>query len=141
MKIDTTNLSDTDAPKMLAMYVYKLVMKVLSGMSKDSDENKVEKQIDLINNVIDIVAEGYDEDGLRISKPEILKYVLDETAIDKITKKKDIVIPQTSISHSTIFTGAHKEPLYYSEIQKEILSCDRVDIIISFISLKQKTHI
>ena len=49
MKVDTTNLYDTDAPKMLAMYVYKLVKKVLSGMSKDSDDNKVEKQIDLIN--------------------------------------------------------------------------------------------
>ena len=135
MKVDTTNLYDTDAPKMLAMYVYKLVKKVLSGMSKDSDDNKVEKQIDLINNVIDIVAEEYEEDGLRISKPEILKYVLDETEIDKITKKKGVVIPQTSISHSTIFTGAHKEPVYYSEIQKEILSCDKVDIIISFIRL------
>ena len=96
IKVDTTNLSDTDAPKMLAMYVYKLVKKVLSGMSKDSDDNKVEKQIDLINNVIDIVSEEYEEDGLRISKPEILKYVLDETEIDKLTKKKDIVIPKSN---------------------------------------------
>ena len=41
MKVDTTNLYDTDAPKMLAMYVYKLVKKVLSGISKDSDDNKL----------------------------------------------------------------------------------------------------
>ena len=136
IKTEKAVLLDNESPKMLAMYVYKLVKKVLSGMSLDSDNNIIDKQISLVNNVIDIIADEYEYDGLKISKPEILKYVLDETEIDKITsKKKEVVIPQTSISHSSIFTGAYKEPIYYTEIQKEILSCDRVDIIISFIRL------
>ena len=54
IKIEKAVLLDNESPKMLAMYVYKLVKKVLSGMSLDSEDNKVDKQIALINNVIDI---------------------------------------------------------------------------------------
>jgi superfamily II DNA or RNA helicase len=59
--------------------------------------------------------------------------IWENKSIESLNNKKIPVHPDTSISISTLFTGGRLEPQMVNELKKEILSSDRIDLLVSFI--------
>ena len=119
----------------LSDYVQEIVC---SGMKILSDDDDGTKQINLANRIIDLVNQTINEEGSGMNieqKGEQLLAIYDDAAGLRITEKnaRSIIRPETSISYSSLFTGAQREPQLYSEIAKEIATSDQIDILVSFI--------
>ncbi len=121
----------TDSSRILSQYLSYIIKKGLNYY-KSSKEDVI-KQIDISNRLIELfskVIEDEEFNDYKIDETELLRGIL-----DKEIKQRDInkLHPITSIAKSSLFTGAHTEPTVFSEINKEILTADRVDLLVSFI--------
>ena len=67
-------------------------------------------------------------------RAEQLLALLDkQNSIYAVNSKAEIVRPETSIAQSSLFTGAVHEPQMFTELKKEIVSSNRIDMLVSFI--------
>ena len=125
----TASVDTAEAPAVLSEYVADAVRKSL----EDLGEHEPEKQVALVNNIISLLGHK----GQTVEEPaEQLTALLDEKdariANGKATAN-DLVRPETSIAMSSLFTGAVHEPAMFAELKKEIVSADRIDMLVSFI--------
>lgn len=131
----TEKIDDEESSKILSSYVAGIVEQSLEYL-KDSGY-KTRDQIDFVNRIIKTTVEPSfnTNDELAVSdRAEQLLSVTDKrNNIVAIDDKADIVRPVTSIARSSIFTGAKNEPQMYTELKKEIVSCDKIEMIVSFI--------
>jgi len=130
-KIDTA-----EASKILAKYMTEVIEKGLDNI-KDNEKD-LSSQIRLVNELVNtIIKETGDQDLEELSvdeRAEQLLAILDnKNNINSIVKNSEIIRPETSISVTSLFTGSGHEPSMFTELKKEILSCDRIDMLVSFI--------
>ena len=104
--------------------------------------DKVERQIKISNKIIRLLRDELDktefEDDLIAVEGKILKAVfskVDSHFSDLESYLKEIT-PYTRLTHSELFTGTNTGLSLGSELQKEILSADRIDLLVSFIKFK-----
>lgn len=107
---------------------------------KDPKQNAIKllKQVSLCNDIISQLDQTLVGDDLLAYKinqnSEVLLSIQDKlNSIQSANKSAKLVRPETSIAESSLFTGAVIEPNMMSEMKKEILSCDRMDMLVSFI--------
>jgi superfamily II DNA or RNA helicase len=129
-------IDKAEASKILAKYLSRIIEKGLDNVRYGKED--IDKQIDLVNKIIQtIVTETKDEefDGLSVDQPaqQLLGLVDKTNTIHAINENTQIIRPQTSIAQSSLFTGAVHEPSLATELKKEILSADRIDMLVSFI--------
>lgn len=132
--IYTEPVEKNDAPVVLSEYLSKLIKYSLSIINESG--KGIDAQLTLANRIVELLNEQVAEtEGDSVSDPvEQLKAVLAAPSAKIIKKKaRDILRPSTSIASSSLFTGASREPSLYCEINKEIETCDRIDMIVSFI--------
>jgi len=130
-------IDKAEASKVLAQYLSDIVQKGLDNVLNNGGD--ISAQIALTNQIVsliqnttqeaDFAALGVDQRAeqllalLRKSDPRL--------AVGKTAE--DISRPETSIAQSSLFTGAIHEPQMYTELKKEIVSADRIDMLVSFV--------
>lgn len=131
----TAKIDDAESSKVLSSYVAEIVEQNLEIL-KDSGYD-INQQIEFVNRIIQSAINNSYINANNISvsgKAEQLLAVYDKkNSILALNEKSDIPRPVTSIARSSIFTGAKNEPQMYTELKKEIISCNKIEMIVSFI--------
>ena len=124
-------IDSEEAAKVLASYLAGVI---LQGLTNIKDKGgQIGDQIAICNDLINtMVASLEDADLADMTvdrRAQMLLALLErQNSAYAVNKKTDIVRPATSIAASSLFTGSAYEPSMLSELKKEILSSDRIDI-------------
>ncbi len=130
------NIDEEEASKVLSKYISEVVEKGLANI-KDNGGG-IQKQIQLCNDLIQLIvriteSNYYTELSIDNQAKLLVALLKKKDSIHAVNEKIDIIRPVTSIAQSSLFTGALHEPSMFSEFKKEILSCDKIDMLVSFI--------
>jgi len=118
-------IDDESAPHTYSQFIGQVLHQALAIV-------KPEKRQILINRILELLSS---EDGLDYTKR---KQIISQTSkvLQEIRKKNlgvQLIRPETSLSISSLFTGSIDDPQLDHELRAEMMSADRVDILISFI--------
>ena len=132
----TAPIDTAEASKILAKYISEVVERGLENLKDNGGD--IKDQVTLANHIIETVMAETKEpnfDSLSVAeRAEQLLALFDrQNSIWAVDEKAQVVRPETSISQSSLFTGAVHEPQMYTELKKEIVSCNRIDMLVSFI--------
>lgn len=132
--VDTNKIDNAEAPAILAKYIAEVVEKGL----RQVQSSDISEQLKLANRIVSTVAEvtGDDEfDGNTVDEraEQLLAVVNRQNNISAVSGKINMTRPETSLASSSLFTGSLNEPSMMTELKKEIVSCNRVDMLVSFI--------
>lgn len=138
--VNKSKIDKEEASIIISRYLSKTIKGALDLLK---GEHQVEHQIEIANKIIQFLKLelkdiDFDKDLIE-SKGEILKAVF--TKIDAHFSDFDLhlkeITPYTRLSHSELFTGGSNTGLSLeSELKKEILSSNRIDLLVSFIKFK-----
>ena len=130
-------IDKAEASKVLAQYLADVVQKGLDNVADNGGD--ISAQIALTNQIVDLIqnttreadfaALGVDQRAEQLLA--LLREADPRLAVGKTAS--DLSRPETSIAQSSLFTGAIHEPQMYTELKKEIVSADRIDMLVSFI--------
>ena len=134
--IKESEIDKSEASRLLSQY---LVVVIRFALELISGDDSIEKQIELSNKIISLLRlemedESFDDDLIE-SEAKILSAIfrkLDARFSDFDKHLKEIT-PYTRLSQSELFTGNNAGISLESEIKKEILSSDKINLLVSFI--------
>ena len=134
-EIQREKVDESEGHVVLSRYLQKVLRKALRSLPA---RNRLQSQIALVNRVIALVGEMTGDaalDGAALpADTEMLLAILDRLNLPPGARAGDLVSrPLTRLSQSSLFTGSRTEPSLASELKKEILLSDRIDILMSFI--------
>ncbi|MDT8862130.1 DUF3427 domain-containing protein [Alkalihalobacillus sp. MEB130] len=128
-----------EARKLLSNYISHITRRALAFLRENKKDEKeaLLGQIQLCNEVIALLSEKLDDEEFKCLQIEeegqVLTSVYSRLNSVKSIRKEDINRPVTPIAQSSLFTGSNYEPNMLSELQKEIVTSDRIDMLVSFI--------
>ncbi|SOE19816.1 Helicase conserved C-terminal domain-containing protein [Spirosomataceae bacterium TFI 002] len=138
--INKSQLDKEEASSILSKHLAHTIKNALNIVK---GENQIELQIEIANKIIsflkdELKKEEFDNDLISI-EGEILKAIF--TKVDAHFSDIDLhlkeITPYTRLTHSELFTGGGNSHLSLeSELRKEILSSDKIDLLVSFIKFK-----
>jgi superfamily II DNA or RNA helicase len=137
--IKETIIDKEEAASILSLHLsssFKHAFTLIKG------ENQLEQQIEIANKIIkflkdELKKEEFEDDLISV-EGKVLKAVF--TKVDAHFSDLDLhlkeITPYTRLTHSELFTGGNAGLSLESELKKEILSADRIDLLVSFIKFK-----
>lgn len=135
--IGKEKLDSEDAKTFLTQYIAEITKTALKCVRDEITEpqNYLLKQVELCNDIIELLKQKlneYEFEELKITESaEVLTYVYDR--MNNSNFNNQVIRPETSISRTSLFTGARKEPNLQEEIKREIFSADEICMLVSFI--------
>ena len=135
--IGKEKLDPEEAKNILTQYIANITKTALKYVRDGISEPQeyLLKQIELCNEIIQVLKEKLQDnefDELKVSdSAEVLTYVYEK--INNTDFNNKVIRPKTSISRASLFTGSKKEPNLNEEMKKEIVSCDEICMLVSFI--------
>ncbi len=132
----TASIDKAEASKVLSKYLTEVVEKGLDNIIDNGGD--ITSQVELVNKIVSIIKdETKENDFSEMSVAERAEQLLSlfdkKNSLLALNEKAEIVRPETSIAQSSLFTGAIHEPQMYTELKKEIVSSNRIDMLVSFI--------
>ena len=132
----TARIDEAEAAKVLAQYVAEIVEKGLDNVKDNGGD--LNKQVELVNRIVSTVVEetqetDFEELSVAERAEQLLALLERKNTIRALDEKAEVIRPETSIAQSSLFTGAIHEPQMYTELKKEIVSSNRIDMLVSFI--------
>lgn len=137
--IDKDKIDKEEAKAILSQYITQVIRKSLNYIrdKEKEDSGKLIKQIEACNDIINILSQLSNEEDIKkyeIDKNgEILNALYSKINNKRAINNKVAVRPVTPLSQSSLFTGSGQEPNMLGELNKEILSCDSIDLLVSFV--------
>jgi superfamily II DNA or RNA helicase len=137
--LNKTKIDKVEASIILAKHLSSTIKRAFNFIS---GENQLELQIAIANKIIQFLKEelnkeDFNNDLIEV-EGEILKAVF--TKVDAHFSDFDLhlkeITPYTRLTHSELFTGGNVGLSLESELKKEILSANRIDLLVSFIKFK-----
>lgn len=137
--VKKTSIDKAEAAQLLSQHIGKTIKHAFSLIK---GEDIIETQIEIANKIILFLKEELKkeefEDDLIETEGKILKAVF--TKVDSHFKDLELhlkeITPYTRLIHSELFTGGNSSTTLESELRKEILSSDEIDLLVSFIKWK-----
>lgn len=136
--IGKESLDPEEARKVLSSYLASVTRRALKAVRENNDdETAVLAQIRTSNEIIHTLRESLHPDESRDlqldEQGEILTYVYSKLNQVNGDGAERVIRPMTPLSQSSLFTGSHFEPNMSHELQREIVTSDRIDWLVSFI--------
>lgn len=138
-QVKTTSIDKAEAAQILSEHIGKTIRHAFTLIKGD---NVLENQIEIANKIIlflkdELKKEEFTDDLIE-TEGKILKAVF--TKVDAHFTDLDLhlkeITPYTRLIHGELFTGGNSGTTLESELRKEILSSDKVDLLVSFIKWK-----
>ncbi len=133
----TAPIDKAEASKVLSQYLSEVIETGLDNVRDNGGD--LSAQIELTNQIVRLIQNRTKEADFAsmgvAQRAEQLLALLRESDPRLAAGKsaKDVERPETSIAQSSLFTGAIHEPQMFTELKKEIVSADRIDMLVSFI--------
>lgn len=139
--IELESMGAEDARRILTIYISYVInqgLKVIREIYPSSQEDDaLIAQIRLCNDIVKEIAahakEPDFEDNVILEKGEVLTSLYQKLDSARSISAIRATRPETSLVENSLFTGAKSEPSMLSELKKEIVSSDGVDLLVSFI--------
>ncbi|KQO34444.1 restriction endonuclease subunit R [Flavobacterium sp. Leaf82] len=141
-QIKKTSIDKAEASQLLSQHIGKVIKYALENLPKQKEIDLIDNQIKISNKIIQFLRDELDkaefEGDLIETEGKILTAVF--TKVDAHFKDLDLhlkeITPYTRLIHSELFTGGNAGTTLESELRKEILSSDKIDLLVSFIKWK-----
>lgn len=138
-QVKKISIDKAEAAHLLSQHIGKTIKQAFNLIK---GEDILEIQIEIANKIILFLKEELKkeefEDDLIETEGKILKAVF--TNVDAHFTDLDLhlkeITPYTRLIHSELFTGGNSGTTLESELRKEILSSDKIDLLVSFIKWK-----
>lgn len=132
----TAPIDTAEAAKILSKYIAQVAERKLIQVQESGGD--IQDQIALANRMIKTATNDKDKAESEASPvaeraEQLLALIDPRNTIYALNKKAELARPETSMAQSSLFTGAVREPQMFSELKKEIVSSNRIDMLVSFI--------